>query len=588
MRLPALATTLCTAAGLLVVPAAATADAGHGTEARIRATIARMSLPDKIGQMFVTYAYGDTATTTDPAYTAENQKLYGVDNGAQLVQKYRLGGIIYFAWTGSVKDPEQTARLSNGLQHASIDRPGGVPLLISIDQEGGVVNRIGAPLAVSPGNMATGATHRPSTARRVATASGAQLRALGINADDAPVTDVNTNPLNTADGARSFGDRPAEVAKFGAAAVAGYHAGGVATSAKHFPGLGSTTVNTDNGVAVSDQTAAQFLANDVPPFRSAIKAGTDTIMAAHIIAPALDPSRAPASLSRPIVTGLLRDKLGYDGLVITDALDAAAVADVPAADRVVRAVQAGADQLLMPPELSVSRQALIDAVKSGKISEKRIDASVTRILRVKYARGVMAHPYADVDAVPGSVGTAGQNRTMATAARGSITLVKNDAETLPLTSSNAGHTLVTGYGATSVPAVAARLGTHGITTKALTTGTAPSDAAIQGAVDAAKGQDAVVVLTYNAWNDARQQKLVKALLDTGKRVAVVAVGGPYDIAYFTGAKAYVAAYGFQPVSLTAAADTLTGTDPTGRLPVTIPVAGHPDQTLYPYGTGLGY
>lgn len=589
MRLPALATTLCTAAGLLVVPAAATAaPPGSGTEARIRAAVARMSLPEKIGQMIVTYAYGDTATTTDPTYTTQNQQLYGVDNGAQLVRKYHLGGIIYFAWTDSLKDPRQTARLSNGLQHAALDRPGGVPLLISTDQEGGVVNRIGAPLAVSPGNMAIGATHRSSVARSVAVANGAQLRALGINADDAPVTDVNSNPLNTADGPRSFGDRPAEVAKLAGAAVSGYHAGGVATSAKHFPGLGSTTVNTDNGVAVSDETAAQFMSSDVPPFRAAIKAGTDTIMAAHIIAPALDPSRAPASLSQPIVTGLLRNKLGYNGLVITDALDAAAVADVPPAERVVRAVQAGVDQLLMPPELATSQKALIDAVKSGQISEKRIDESVTRILRVKYERGVMAHPYANVGAVPDRVGTTGQNRTMATAARRSITLVKNDAQTLPLTSSNAGHTLVTGYGATSVPAVAARLGTHGITTKSLTTGTAPSDATIQGAVDAAKDQDAVVVLTYNAWGDTQQQKLVNALLATGKRVAVVSVGGPYDIAYFTGAKAYVAAYGFQPASLTAAADTLTGTPPTGKLPVTIPVAGHPDQTLYPYGTGLRY
>ncbi|HEY3688463.1 MAG TPA: glycoside hydrolase family 3 protein [Streptosporangiaceae bacterium] len=589
-RTPALVAALCTTAGLLSAPAAAAAApaAGGSTEAKIRAAVAHMSLPDKIGQMIVTYAYGDTATTTDPAYTAQNQKLYGVDNGAQLVAKYHLGGVIYFAWTDSVKDPQQTARLSNGLQHASIDRTGGVPLLISIDQEGGVVNRIGAPLAVSPGNMAIGASFKPSIARGAATANGAQLRALGINADDAPVTDVNTNPLNTADGARSFGDRPGEVAALGAAAVSGYHAGGVATSAKHFPGLGSTTVNTDNGVAVSDQTEAQFMANDVPPFRAAIKAGTDTIMAAHIIAPALDPSRAPASLSQPIVTGVLRDKLGYNGLVITDALDAAAVADVPAAERVVRAVKAGVDQLLMPPELAVSKQALVDAVRSGDIPEKRIDASVTRILRVKYARGVMAHPYTDVAAVPHRVGTAGQNRAMATAANRSITLVKNASGTLPLSTANAARTLVTGYGATGVPAVATALGKHGITATPLATGTAPSDSAIAGAVAAAKDNDAVVVFTYNAWNDTAQQKLVKELVATGKRVAVVAVGGPYDIAYFTGAPAYVAAYGSQPASLTAITNTLTGTRPTGRLPVTIPVAGHPDQTLYPYGTGLTY
>ena len=362
----------------------------------------------------------------------------------------------------------------------------------------------------------------------------------------------------------------------------------MATSAKHFPGLGSTTVNTDNGVAVSDQTRAQFMANDVPPFRAAIRAGTDTIMAAHIIAPALDPSRAPASLSKPIITGLLRDKLGYDGLVITDALRADALADVPPTERVIRAVKAGADQLLMPPELAASKKALVDAVRSGDISEKRIDASVTRILRVKYARGVMAHPYTDVGAVGRSVGTARQNRAMNTAARRSITLVKNHAHTLPLTRKNAAKTLVTGYGATGVPAFAAALERHGVTATPLATGTTPDDTAIAGAVKAAKGSDAVVVLTYNAWNSAAQQKLVKALLATGKRVVVAAVGGPYDIAYFTGAPAYVAAYGSQPATLHALAGTLFGARPTGRLPVTVPVAGHPDQTLYPYGTGLHY
>jgi len=589
MRLPVLATALCTAAGLLAVPAAATAaPADRGTEARIRATVARMSLPDKVGQMIVALINGNAADTEDPAAVAANQQLYGVDNGVQLVDKYHLGGIIYFSNRGNIVNPRQVATFSNTLQKTALATPSGVPLELGIDQEGGVVNRIGAPLAVSPGNMAQGAGFRPTEARAVAEANGHQLRALGINADYAPVLDVNTNALNTADGPRAFGDRPAPVAAFGTNAVAGYHEGGVATGVKHFPGLGSTTVNTDNGVAVSDQTTRQFMTNDIPPFRAAVRAGSDMIMAAHIIAPALDPSRAPASLSEPIVTGLLRKRLGYDGVVITDALDAAAVADVPPTERVVRAVKAGIDQVLMPPELADSKQALIDAVNSGDVPMSRIDSAVTRILRMKYARGVFAHPYADLDAIDANTGTPAQQATMAGAAKRSITLVKNDAGTLPLSTANVGRTLVTGYGATSVPTVAGELGKHGLTTTALTTGTTPSDAAIQNAVTAAKDQDAVVVLTYNAWNNTQQQKLVKALLDTGKRVAVVALGGPYDIAYVTGAKAYVAAYGFQPVSLTAAADTLTGTRPAGRLPVTIPVAGHPDQVLYRYGTGLHY
>lgn len=590
-RLPAFVTALSTSAALLAVPAvpaAATAAPAGGTEARIRATVARLSLPDKVGQMIVTQIFGDSADTQDPDAVAANQKLYGVDNGAQLIDKYHLGGVIYFGNTGNIVSPHQVGTFSNALQDRALATPSGIPLELAIDQEGGVVNRIGAPLAVSPGNMAIGAGFRPSTARKVAQASGHQLRALGINANYAPVLDVNTNALNIADGPRAFGDRPGPVSRFGAKTVAGYHRGGVATAVKHFPGLGSTTVNTDNGVAVSDQTEREFMTNDVPPFRAAVRAGSDMVMAAHIIAPALDPSRAPASLSKPIVTGLLRDKLHYNGVVITDALNAAAVEDVPPTQRVVRAVQAGVDQVLMPPELAASKQALIDAVNSGEVPMSRINASVTRILRMKYARGIMSHPYADLDAIDAHTGTPAQRRTMATAARRSITLVKNDAGTLPLNPGNAAHTLVTGFGATSVPTVAGALGRHGLSTTALTTGTTPSDAAIANAVDAAKDNDAVVVLTYNAWNNSQQQKLVKALLDTGKRVAVVSLGGPYDIAYFPAAKAYVAAYGFQPVSLTAAADTLTGTHPTGRLPVTIPAANDPDRPLYRYGTGLRY
>jgi beta-N-acetylhexosaminidase len=527
--------------------------------------------------MFVSYVYGGSATTTTAADVAANRALYGtdVDNGAAAVAKYHLGGVIYFTWSNNLANPPQIAALSNGLQQAAM-AAGGIPLQISTDQEGGVVNRIGAPLAVSPGNMAIGATFSPVGAFQAARVSGTELRALGVNVVDAPVVDVNTNPLNSADGPRAFGDRTAGVSVLGAAAVAGYAAAGIGAQAKHFPGLGDTTVNTDNGVAVTDETRAQIMATHVPPFRAAIAAGVPSIMAAHIVAPALDPSGRPASLSRPIVTGLLRGTLHYDGVVITDALDAAALADIPADQIVLDAINAGIDQLLMPKNVPAAIQTVLDAVASGAIPESRIDQSVRRILRMKSRFGDPQVPATPV------VGTPEHLATMADIAERSITALRNRA--LPLRAGQ--NVLVTGWGVSTTTNLTNALAQRGLTATRLYTGS-PSAALIAQAVAAAQAADVTVVTSYNAWGDGTQRDLVAALLATGKPVVVVAVGGPYDIAYFPAVTTYLAAYDYQPVSVTAAADVLTGrARASGRLPVTIRT---PDGTkvLFGYGTAIG-
>jgi beta-N-acetylhexosaminidase len=538
--------------------------------------IAGMSLPAKVGQMFVSYVYGDSATTTAAADVAANRTMFGadVDNGAAAVAKYHLGGVIYFTWSNNLANPPQIAALSNGLQQAALAN-GGIPLQISTDQEGGVVNRIGAPLAVSPGNMAVGATFNPVSAFQAARVSGTELRALGVNVVDAPVVDVNTNPLNSADGPRAFGDRTAGVSVLGAAAVAGYTAAGIGSQAKHFPGLGDTTVNTDNGVAVTDETRAQIMATHVPPFRAAIAAGVPSIMAAHIVAPALDPSGRPASLSRPIVTGLLRGTLHYDGVVITDALDAAALADIPADQIVLDAINAGIDQLLMPKNVPAAIQTVLDAVASGAIPESRIDQSVRRILRMKSRFG-------DPQVPAPVVGTPEHLATMADVAKRSITELRNSA--LPL--SGGQNVLVTGWGVSTTTNLTNALAQRGLTATRLYTGS-PSAAVIAQAVAAARLADVTVVSSYNAWGDGTQRDLVAALLATGKPIVVVAVGGPYDIAYFPAVTTYLAAYDYQPVSVTAVADVLAGrARATGRLPVTIRT---PDGTkvLFGYGSGSG-
>jgi beta-N-acetylhexosaminidase len=533
--------------------------------------LARMSLPEKVGQMFVSYVYGQTATTP----STSNESLYGVSTGAEVVAKYHLGGVIYFTWSDNLVNPPQIAELSNGLQRAAA-ADAGIPLQISTDQEGGVVNRIGAPLAVSPGNMAIGATFRPGDAFQAAKVSGTELRALGINVVDAPVVDVNTNPRNAADGPRAFGDRTGQVSVFGAAAVAGYRSAGIGTQAKHFPGLGDTTVNTDNGVAVTDETRGQILATHVPPFRAAIAAGAQSVMAAHIVAPSLDPSGRPASLSKPIVTGLLRDTLHFQGVVITDALDAAALADIPAAQIVLDAVDAGIDQLLMPKDVPGAIDTVLNAVAAGTISEARIDQSVRRILRMKLGLGLFDDPYVPAP----QVGTPAHLQTMADVAGRSITELRNAA--LPLRSGQ--NVLVTGWGASTTTNLTSALTARGVAATRFYTGS-PSAAVIAQAVAAAQAADATVVTTYNAWGDVTQQSLVAALLATGKPIVVAAVGGPYDIAYFPSATTYLAAYDYQPPSVTALADVLVGRRAAvGHLPVTIRNADG-TKVIFPYGSG---
>ncbi len=549
--------------------------------------VASMTLPEKVGQLFVTYAYGASADTTDPADVRQNQALLGVDNGAQLVAKYHLGGVIYFGYSGNLVDPTQIATLSNGLQSAATTSGAKIPLLISTDQEGGTVTRIGAPLAVSPGNMAIGASFDPSISYRMSQATGQQLKALGINVDDAPVVDTNTNPNNAADGPRAFGDQPLQTAVLGATSVNGYQNAGVVATAKHFPGLGSTSVNTDFGVATSDQTRAEFERYDLPAFRAAIAAGAGEIMAAHIVAPALDPSGAPASLSKPMVTGILRNRLHYDGVVTTDALNADALSAYTNAQRSVDAIKAGDDQLLIPTDLAGSEQAVLDAVASGDIPESRIDQSVTRLLKLKLKLGLASSSQVDAAAAASKVGTAGQLAAQDAAAQKSITLLRNSAGLLPLQKDSQKSVLVTGFGVSTTANLAADLGAKGVTTTRLVTGSAPSDSAIVAAVAAAKTSDYVVDVSYNAWSSPQQRSLLDALQASGTPVIVLAVGAPYELGYAPSTPTFLASYGYQQPSLLAATDVMFGARPQGHLPITVKT---PDgsSVVARFGSGLQY
>jgi beta-N-acetylhexosaminidase len=514
------------------------------------------------------------------------------------VQKYHLGGVIYFAWTDSVKDPDQITGLSNGLQRASLGQVSKVhvPLQIAIDQEQGVVTRIGPPATQFPGSMALGAGRSAPDARTAAAITGRELLAMGVNTNFAPDCDVNVNPLNPVIGTRSFSSRPELAAQLAAAQVAGYQRdGGVASSAKHFPGHGDTATDSHVAFPVITHTREQWEAIDAPPFRAAIKEQIDMIMTAHLSFPALDDSGNPATLSKPFLTGVLRGELGYEGVIVTDSLAMQGVRDLYGdAEVAVRALLAGVDQLLMTPAMDEAYAAVIEAARSGRIAPDELDAKVRRVLGLKYRRGIVARPYADPAAVASVVGTPAHLASATAVTDRTTTLVKNDAKALPI-APNGKKVLVTGYGVSTTATLAAGLTSKGATVQTMQTGTSPTDAQVAAAVAAAADKDVVVVTTMKAWDtsvtDKRggQQKLVKQLLSTGRTVVVVAVRDPYDIAYFTDAPTYVATYSYSPVAIEAAARVIVGdVAPTASLPVDIPVAGAPETVLYPFGHGLTY
>ncbi|KUL29624.1 glycoside hydrolase family 3 protein [Actinoplanes awajinensis] len=522
--------------------------------------LAGMTLPQKVGQLFTTYVYGSDANTPSP----ENRRLYGVDTPAEVVARYQLGGVIYFAWTNSLQNPRQIAALSNGLQAAAP----GVPLSISTDQEHGVVTRMPAPATQFPGGMALGAGRNPADAYRTGQVTGAELRAAGITQAWAPDADVNVNPANPVIGVRSFSSDPSLAAALTASQVLGFETGAnVSAAAKHFPGHGDTATDSHTGLPVITHSRAEWQRVDAPPFRAAIAAGVDAIMSAHIVVPALDPSGDPATLSKPIITGLLRGELGYRGVIVTDSLEMAAVRQKYGDERVpVLALKAGVDQLLMPPDLPLAQRSVLDAVASGELTEARIDESVRRILTLKQKRGLLT-PWQPVDAT--GIGSAGHLRVAQAVTDRTVTAIRNDAGLLPLGPGKS--VLVTGWNSSATGNVAALAGALG------------GDALVTDQPDdvlaAARTHDVTVMLT-NLDTAGRQKALVAALLTTGKPILVVAVRNPYDLTQLPGVRTYLATYSYTGVSMRSLAKVLLGiTPPRGKLPVAIP-------GLYPYGHGL--
>ncbi|MEO7019730.1 MAG: beta-N-acetylhexosaminidase, partial [Ktedonobacteraceae bacterium] len=304
----------------------------------------------------------------------------------ELIQHQHVGNIVLFSH--NVRDARQLRELTNRLQEIARESGQRYPLLIALDQENGMVRRLKDDATIFPGNMALGATGDEQSAYAVARASGLELHALGINMNLAPVVDVNNNPANPVIGVRSFGEDPQQVARLANAAIHGYQSAGIATCIKHFPGHGDTATDSHLAMPTVPYAMERLEQIELVPFKSGIAAGTDCVMTAHIYFPALmHDTQLPATLSPAVVRQLLREQLGFQGVVMTDCLEMNAVSEtVGVSTGAVLAAQAGNDLLLISHRYDrqwAGIAAIKAAVEAGEIASEQIHQSVERILKLK-------------------------------------------------------------------------------------------------------------------------------------------------------------------------------------------------------------
>ncbi len=432
-----------TAGAIVAAGAARTSDDGLDRDARrwVKKTLARMSLDEKIGQMLV--------PSFEATFIASDSDAF--DRLVHLVRDDHVGGFHVFGGSRptpgvllnagyssvTLGDPFEAASVLNRLQAMS-----SVPLLNTADFEAGVGFRL-AGATVFPRNMAFGAAGDEQLAFDAGRITAVEGRAVGVQVDFAPVVDVNDNPRNPVINTRSFGEDPAAVARLGAAYVRGLQAGGMLATLKHFPGHGNTDVDSHLGLPIIREPRAELDQVELVPFRAGIAAGADAVMIAHIEMPALDPApETPATLSRPIVTGLLRGVLGFGGLVYTDSMSMDAITEMlPPGEAAVRAVEAGNDIVLHSPDDDAALAAIKAAVEKGEIPVARIEASVERILRAKARLGLYRAKTVNLDSVAAGVGGREHRKVAEEISQRSLTLIKDDRNQVPLRVWSGAHVL---------------------------------------------------------------------------------------------------------------------------------------------------
>ena len=535
-------------------------------------TLRALTLEEKAGQLIVPVFRGYHAHPDSPLA----QKLEG------LVRDLGVGGLIL-----SRGDPLETVGTINRLQ-----RIAKVPLLISADLEWGAGIQVPHGATLLPYAMAVGATGSEELAIVHGKYTALEGRALGIHMTFAPVVDVNDNADNPIINIRSYGEDPASVGRLAAAFVRGARTGGLLTVAKHFPGHGDTARDSHRELATVAGDRARLDAVELAPFRAAIAGGVDAVMVGHLAVPAVDPTGVAATVSRPVVTDLLRGALGFRGLVVTDAMDMKGITDsLPPGEAAVRALEAGQDWILMSPDPVAARDAIVAAVRAGRLAEARLDESVARVLALKVKAGVHRQRLADPERAWTAIGDPVALEAVQEVADRSITLLRNEGGALPLArTGKLLHVTLSGdVAGPELPSVVEAEARRRVpAADVLVVDSRSRDEELAEGLARASAADAILVSAFvrvqaykgTAAMPDRLAGFLTNLTTLGKPLVVVSYGSPYLIRQFPGVPAYLCAYGHSPLSQLAAMKAVFGEMETyGHLPVAIP-------GMYPRGHGL--
>jgi beta-N-acetylhexosaminidase len=538
--------------------------------------LASLSLEEKAGQLLMPWMLGDFA----PEGSESHQRV------VELVEEQAVGGLIV-----SVGSPTEVAAKLNALQKRAR-----LPLLVSADLERGAGFRLrGAvhlPGAIVlggatefPSLMALGATEDPELAYEMGRVTGREARAVGIHVPFAPVLDVNNNPDNPIINVRSLGEDPALVARLGRAFVRGVQSEGALATGKHFPGHGDTETDSHLALPVIRVSRERLEAVELRPFQTAIDAGMQGVMTAHIAVPSLNGGDGlPATLSREILTGLLREEMGFQGLVFTDAMDMFAIdRRFDRGEAAVRALEAGADVLLMPPGPEAARDGVVEAVRSGRLPEERLDASVRRLLEVKEELGLDRRRTVPVEEVPRVVGIPSHEILAREIADRSVTLLRNDRNLLPLLGTRSARVLSVTYRRPS-DLLAGRYVNEGLRARYPRLVTAElwrdtPEEVYEGLRRRARASNLVVVslhvtaVSYSGSVAVPEEvaELIQDLAQARIPHIVISFGNPYLVRDFPDVQAYMLAWSGTEVSQKAAVQALFGAIPVrGRTPTAIP------------------
>ena len=554
-------------------------------EVWVERTLTGLTLRQKVGQLIMPWVLGDFAPEGSPSH----------DRILEYIEDQGIGGVIM-----SVGSPTEVAAKLNDFQAHS-----NIPLLVAADLETGAGFRMRGAVQMPgtielggatdfPSLMAVGATADPQLAYEMGRITAREARGVGIHIPFAPVLDVNNNPDNPIINVRSFGENPEDVADLGAAFVRGVQEHGAIATGKHFPGHGDTETDSHLGLPVIPHSRARMDSVEIFPFRHAIEAGMGAVMTAHISVPSLDGGVGdPATLSSAVLTDLLRDEMEFDGLLFTDAMDMSAISrGFGAEEASVRAIEAGADVILMPPSVERAVEGIAAAVESGRIEASRIDASVRRILETKKQMGLDRDRTVQIDQIGQVVGIPAHTQVAAEIAERSITLLHNGGNLLPLLGTRSARVMSVSFRRTSDVLAGRYFNTRlrqtypRLTTAGLDVNSGP--ALYEDLLRQARQQALVILSTYvTAFSQSGSLALPEEVVDFAGQLTeigvphiVISFGNPYLITELPDVRAYMLAWSGSEVSQTAAAQALFGDiEISGRVPTRIP-------PLYEIGDGI--